>query len=188
MAVEDEAIVELLWTRDETGLRLAGEKYGSLCRGLARRLTGSAEDGEECWSDALLRLWNSVPPERPKYLRAYLLKLTRGIAIDRLRASGAEKRGGGELPLLLEELGDCLSGGPAPEGEALARALGEAVSRFLEGQPKRDRALFLRRYFRGESVGDLAREFGMKENSVSVSLRRTRLKLRERLEKEGYLS
>ena len=186
--MEDDAIVALLWDRDERGLSRAGEKYGPLCRGLARRLLGSPEDGEECWSDALLRLWNSVPPERPRSLRAYLLKITRGLALDRLRAETAAKRGGGEGRLLLEELEEVLPGGPAPEGEAMAKALGEAVSRFLEGQSKRDRALFLRRYFHGEAVGDLARDFGMRENSVSVTLRRTRLRLREYLEKEGYLS
>ncbi len=186
--MEDEAIVGLLWKREEAGLREAGAKYGGLCTGLARRLLGSAEDGEECWSDALLRLWNAVPPERPLHLRAYLLKLTRNVAIDRLRSMTAEKRGGGELPLLLEELGDCVPGGPDAEDEVLGRELGAAVSRFLERQPRRDRVLFLRRYFHGEAVGDLAREYGMKENSVSVCLRRTRLKLRAYLEKEGFLS
>ena len=186
--MEDEAIIEALWARDESGLRGAGEKYGPLCRGLARRLLGTPEDGEECWSDALMRLWNSVPPARPRHLRAYLLKITRSLALDRLRAWGAEKRGGGELPLLLGELEDCFPGAPGAEGEVFARELGAAVSRFLAGQPKRDRALFLRRYFHGETVGELAKEYGMKENSVSVALRRTRLRLREYLEKEGYLS
>ena len=185
--MEDEAIIQALWARDEAGLSRAGEKYGPLCRGLARRLLGSPEDGEECWSDALLRLWNAVPPERPRYLRAYLLKLTRSLAIDRLRARTAEKRGGGEGPLLLGELEEVWPGGSAPEGEVFARALGEAVSRFLESEPKRERALFLRRYFCGETVGALARDFGMKENSVSVCLRRTRLRLKAYLEKEGYL-
>ena len=186
--MEDKVIVEALWAREEAGLRAAGEKYGALCLALARRLLGNAEDGEECWSDALLRLWNAVPPERPLHLRAYLLKLTRGVAIDRLRARTAEKRGGGELPMLLEELGDCVPGGPGAEDELLGRELGAAVSRFLETLPKRDRALFLRRYFHGEAVGDLARAYGMKENGVSVCLRRARLKLRAYLEKEGYLS
>ena len=185
--MEDGAIIDLLWARQEAGLGEAGAKYAGLCTGLARRLLGSPEDAEECWSDALLRLWNAVPPERPRHLRAYLLKITRGLALDRLRAETAEKRGGGELPLLLGELEEVLPGGAAPEGEALARELGAAVSRFLAGETRRDRGLFLRRYFHGEAVGDLAREYGMRENSVSVCLRRTRLKLRAFLEKEGYL-
>ena len=186
--LEDREIVDLLWQREEAGLRAAGEKYGDACVGLARRLLGSVEDGEECWSDALLRLWNAVPPERPDHLRAYLEKLTRRLAIDRLRAASAGKRGGGEYPLLLEELGDCVPGSPGAEGEVLGRELGAAVGRFLKTQPRRDRILFLRRYFHGEAVGDLAKRFGMKENSVSAALRRIRLRLRRFLEKEGYLS
>lgn len=185
--MEDETIIELLWQRQEGALERAGEKYGVACSALALRLLGSPQDAEECWNDALLRLWNAVPPERPRHLRAYLLKLTRGLAIDRLRARGAEKRGGGTLPLLLEELGDCVPGSPGPEGELFTRALGEAVSRFLAAQSRQDRQLFLRRYFYGDPLGELARTLGMKENSAAVRLRRLRLRLRAFLEKEGYL-
>jgi RNA polymerase sigma-70 factor (ECF subfamily) len=185
--VEDEDILRLLWQRDETGLREAGAKYGPLCRGLAERVLGSPEDGEECWSDALLTLWNTVPPERPRHLRAYLLKLTRSRAIDRLRAARAAKRGGGEGPLLLEELEECLPGSPGAEGEVLARELGEAVSRFLRRESPTDRSLFLRRYFYGESNAALARDLGIKENTVAVRLRRIRARLRAALEREGFL-
>lgn len=185
--MEDERIIRLLWERDEKGLREAGEKYGSLCRSLAERILGSPEDSEECWGDVLLRLWNAVPPERPACLRAWLLKLTRGISIDRLRAARAEKRGGGEYPLLLEELGDLVPGSPGAEGDVLARELGEAVSRFLRKQSPEDRSLFLRRYFYGERVTALALAFGMKENSVSVRLGRIRARLRSELEKEGLI-
>ena len=185
--MEDEGIIALLWARDEAGLRAAGEKYGPVCRALAARILGSPEDGEECWSDALLRLWNAVPPEKPAHLRAWLLKLTRGIAIDRLRAARAEKRGGGELPLLLEELGDCIPGGPGAESEVLSRELGEAVNRFLRAQVPEDRSLFLRRYFYGESVAGLSEALGMRRNTVSARLHRIRARLRTWLEKEGLI-
>ena len=150
-------------------------------------MLGSAPDAEECWNDALLRAWNAIPPERPAQFRAWLLKLTRRLAIDRYRAMTAEKRGGGELPLVLEELSECVSGSPAAEDDAMARALGAAVSRFLRGLPERERSIFLRRCFYAEANRDIARSLGMRENAVAVSLRRTRGKLRTYLTKEGFL-
>ena len=185
--MEDRAIIALLRERDEAGLRAAGEAYGAYCRRLAENLLGSGEDAEECWSDALLRLWNAVPPEEPRSLRAYLLKLTRAAAIDRLRAEKAQKRGGGSMPLLLDELAECLPGGSDAESEVLARALGEAVGRWLRNLPARDRALFVGRYFRGDAPEDLARRLGMRANTVSAALGRCRRRLRAYLEKEGFI-
>ena len=184
--MEDRAIIALLLERDEAGLRAAEEKYGPCCRSLAKNLLGGSEDAEECWSDALLRLWNAVPPEEPRSLRAYLLKLTRAAAIDRLRSERAQKRGGGAVPLLLDELHDCLPGGGDAESETLKRELGEAVGRWLRTPSRRDRALFVRRYFYGEGTGELAKRFGMGGNAVSAALRRCRLRLRAYLEKEGF--
>ena len=184
--MEDTNIVELLWQRDESGLRAAGDKYGAFCSALAANLLGSRESAEECWSDALLRLWNTVPPERPVHLRAYLAKLTRSTAIDRLRSETAEKRGGGETAALLDELAECVSGTEDAESEAFSRALGEEISRFLKKLPARQSQLFVRRYCYGDPVSVLAKHFGMKPNSVTVSLLRTRAALRSYLEKEGY--
>ena len=185
--MEDCGILALFYARDEAALREAEAKYGAVCRAAAKNILGSDADAEECFSDALLRAWNAIPPEKPEHLRAYLLKLTRGVAIDRLRASGAAKRGGGELPLVLDELAEVLPGGHDVEDEALTRALGEAVSRFLKTLPQRDRIIFVRRCFMVESQKDIARSLGMRENSVAVTLRRTRLKLRAHLTKEGFL-
>ena len=182
----DHEIVALLWRRDESALRACEEKCGAACRALARNLLGSGEDAEECWNDALLRLWNAVPPERPLRLGAYLAKLTRGVAIDRLRMERAEKRGGGELPLLLDELAECVSGAESAESEALSRELGAAIGAYLRTLPQTKRALFVGRYFRGESVAELARRCGMRENSVNAALRRIRQGLRSYLEQEGF--
>lgn len=185
--MEDSEILALFEARDETALRELDASFGALCRSVARNILGGDADAEECFNDALLRAWNAIPPERPERLRAYLLKLTRGVAIDRLRAAGAAKRGGGELTLVLDELAEVLPGGSGAEDEALTRALGEAVSRFLRTLPQRDRAVFIRRCFMVEAQKDVARSLGMRENTVAVSLRRTRQKLRAYLTKEGFL-
>ena len=185
--MEDAEILALFFRREETALRETDGRHGGACRAVAERMLGSAADAEECWNDALLRAWNAIPPERPLHLRAYLMKLTRRLAIDRLRAETAEKRGGGELPLVLEELAECIPGGDGAEDAAVTKALGEAVSRFLQPLPAREREIFVRRCFRVEPNRDIARALGMRENAVAVSLRRTRQKLRAYLEKEGFL-
>ena len=184
--MDEKEILALLEARSETALRHTSERYGAYCRALARNLLGSEQDAEECINDALLRLWNAVPPARPENLRAYLAKTTRALAIDRLRAAGAAKRGGSQARLALDELAECVSGGTDAEDEAMARALGEAVDRFLRGQAARERAIFLRRYFFAESNAEIARRFGMKENSVAAVLSRLRRRLRTELEKEGF--
>ena len=185
--MEDREILALFNRREESALREADACHGPACRALAKNLLGSEADAEECWNDALLRAWNAIPPEQPVHLRAYLLKLTRRIAIDRFRAASAEKRGGGQLPLVLEELAECVPGGSGAEDAAMTKALGEAVSRFLSALPERERAVFVRRCFHVQSNQEIARALGMRENTVAVSLRRTRARLRAYLTKEGFL-
>ena len=113
--MEDREIVELYWQRKEEALAESQGKYGGLCRSVALGVLGSPEDAEEAFSDALLRAWNSIPPNRPAYLDAYLAKLCRRAAIDRLRHDRAGKRWGGEAALALEELEDCVPGGGGAE-------------------------------------------------------------------------
>ena len=185
--MENDPTVALFLERDENGLREAETRHGAACRALAKNMLGNAADAEECWNDALWRAWNAIPPERPQHLRAYLLKLTRRLAIDRLRAGAAEKRGGGELPLVLEELAECLPGGEGAEDAALTKALGEAVNRFLLTLPERERTIFVRRCFSAENNRRIALALGMRENTVAVTLRRIRQKLRTYLEKEGFI-
>ena len=185
--MEDRALIELFWRRDEEALAQTAQTHGAYCRTIANNLLGSYEDAEECWSDALLRAWNAIPPERPLHFRAYLARLTRASAIDRLRSETAQKRGGGAYREILDELSECLPGGESAEETVSARELGEAVSRFLRTLPRREREIFVRRCFHGEAAREIADSLGMRENSVSVSLRRTRQKLREALKKEGYI-
>ena len=185
--MNDEALLALFFRRDERALSETAEAHGKACRAIANNLLGSAEDAEECWNDALFRAWNAIPPERPLRLRAYLAKLTRAAAIDRLRERNAAKRGGGAYALILDELAECVPGGENPADAAETKALGEAVSRFLRTLPQREREIFIRRCFYGDAPGEIARRLGMRANSVAVSLRRTRQKMRAALKKEGMI-
>ena len=184
--MEDHAIIDLYWSRDPEAIRRTGEKYGGYCRTIARNILADRRDAEECDNDTWLSAWNAMPEDRPSLLAQYLGKITRNLAFDRWRAGRAEKRGGGELPLVLEELAECVS--PADTLQAVEAAeLEAAVNRFLRALPERERGVFLRRYWFTEPMADVARRYGMRETTVRTSLFRTREKLRRHLEKEGFL-
>ena len=182
--MEDTEIVELYWARDERAIEESERKYGALCRSVALRVLESVEDSEECVSDTWLRSWNVIPPRRPTLLGAFLARITRNLALDRWRASRAEKRGGGETALALEELEDCVSG-ESLEGELERQALLRALNAFLRSLPKGDRRLFLRRYWSVETLESLARAEGQSVTAVHRRLRRLRERLAEHLRKEG---
>ena len=183
----DDEIIRLLEVRREDGLTALSEQYGAYCRQIALRLTEQPEDAEEIVNDVWLRVWESVPPQRPDSLRHYLAKLTRNLAFDRIRSQNAEKRGGTELPLVLEELENCLPAGETPESSLSAKELGEAINRFLDRQPRRTQDIFLRRYFYAETVSEIARRYRMREDNVRLTLSRARAKLKTYLKHGGYL-
>lgn len=183
--MDDRQIIELYWAREESAVSETERKYGPYCRSVAVNILGSMQDAEECVSDAWLGAWNSIPPQRPASLRAYLGRLVRNAALSLCRRSRAQKRGGG-MEVLLSELGDCAGSRPSPEEEFDAGRLGEDISRWLRGLDGAKRRLFLRRYWLGESVGELARECRCTPNALAVRLRRLRLELKDFLEQEGY--
>jgi len=185
--MNDQQIIDLYWRRSEDAVRETEAKYGPYCRTVAGNILADRLDAEECVSDARLRAWNAMPPHRPNKLRLFLGKLTRSAACDALLSRTARKRGGGEYPAALEELGECVPSVPGADREVEDRELERMVDRFLHTLPERDCSVFLRRYWYVEPVERIAARYGMKENTVKTSLFRTRRKLRTYLEKEGIL-
>ena len=185
---EDERIVGLYLSRTERAIDETAAKYGRYCRSIAYSLLGNEEDAEECVNDAYLAAWNSIPPNEPKVLSAYLGKITRRIAVDRLRRKRAEKRGGGEYEVLLSELEECLSdsaeGLPYDECETERRR--GVLNAFLASLDADDRRVFLARYFYGERIVSIAKRFGYSESKVKSMLFRMREKLKRHLSEEGY--
>lgn len=114
--MDDETIVELCWKRDASAISATDAAYGAYCRALAFRILGSREDAEECANDTWVRLWNAIPPQRPRSLRMFAAKIARNLAFHRCEARTAAKRGGGELPLVLDELAECLPDAQSVEG------------------------------------------------------------------------
>ena len=181
----DAAIVALYWMRDERALEESRKKYGGWCLAAAENILSSREDAEECVNDALFRAWRSIPPDKPAYLGAFLASVTRRLALDRYRAETADKRGGGEVRLCLDELAEIA--GSSEEWEPETRAgLRDALNRWLGAQSPPARRIFLLRYWYAYSLRDAARLAGTSVGAAKMSLGRSKKRLRAFLEKEGF--
>ncbi len=183
--MEDREIIALYNARSENAIVATDEQYGDYCRSIAMRILHDELDTEECVSDTYWHVWNTIPPQVPACLRVFLGKITRNLSLDRYEKRTAQKRGGGEVPLLLDELADCVPTTENSDTQTEAIVIRDTLDRFLEQLPERERWLFLRRYWYADSIEDLARAADMHENHVYVVLHRIRKKLKTALEKEG---
>ncbi len=184
--MEDERIVALYWERSEAAITETAAKYGSYLSSISFHILNNHEDAGECVNDTYHAAWNAMPPHRPAILSAFLGKLTRRISINRWRAYNADKRGGGELPLALDELANCVSGSEGVESELERHELIHMINVFLDSLPDIERCVFLRRYWFLDPIHDIALRFRFSQSKVSSMLHRTRSKLRTLLEQEGY--
>lgn len=184
--MDDLAIVQLYFDRSETAITETDKKYGPYCYTIAYNILANKEDAEESVSDTYLAAWNAMPPRRPSILSTFLGKITRRLSIDRWRTRTAYKRGGGEIPLALDELSECVSGGETPEQTLMRRQMALAFNRFLQALPETERSVFLCRYWYLDPIADIAAHFGFTESKVNSMLHRTRAKLRTMLQKEGW--
>lgn len=179
--MEDQEIVALYWARNQQAIAESQQKYGAFCATLARNILSIPQDAEECVNDTWHRAWDTIPPQRPGNLRAYLGKIVRNLSIDRWRHNKAQKRGDG-MDVMLSELEGCLSGGPAPEQELENREITAAIQGWLDTLSREERAIFLRRYWYGTPVGELAKSWGCSPNGMSQRLFKLRNRLKRYLE------
>lgn len=182
--MQDAQIVELYWKRAETAISASGEKYGAMLKRISFNILSSHEDSEECVDDAYMNAWNTIPPQRPQSLGAYLGRIVRNLSINRWHENHAQKRYCGAQELL-SELSDCIPSTKTVEGELEAAELSQRIRAWLALLSVDDRVLFLRRYWYGDSLKVLAQECQSSENKLAGRLYRLRTKLKTTLEREG---
>lgn len=183
--MNDSEILDLYFARSEQAIAQTDAKYGPYCFSIANHILSNPSDAEESVNDTWLTAWNAIPPTRPQRLGTFLGRLTRNLAIDRLRRNTAGKRGSGETQVLLDELEECVSGTESPETELLHKELSAALNRFLHQLPEQDRAVFLLRYYHSHAHLEIAQKTGLSSNQVKYILKRTRTALAAALKKEG---
>ena len=186
--MQDEEILDLYRDRDENAITATAEKYGAYCHVIAFNILNSHEDAEECVNDTWLGAWNSIPPQRPNRLSAYLGRITRNLSLNRYQQYNAEKRGFGQTALALSELEDCLPARDTPEQAVEQQVLVQAINQFLYAQPARKRNIFIRRYWYLTPIREIAKAYGMTESKTASLLFRMRKELKTHLEREGIIA
>ena len=183
--MEDQGIVALFFDRSEQAIVEMDKKYGSYCYTIAYNILASREDSEESVSDTYFSAWNTIPPRKPTLLQAFLGKIARHISIDRWRKQSAQKRGGKEIILALEELGECVDT-RGMDAEITQRELTRILNSFLVSLSETERNVFLCRYWYMDSIETIEKITGFSQSKVTSMLHRTRGKLRKKLGEEGY--
>ena len=179
--MDDNGIIELFWQRSEDALAECGNKFGGYCRTIARNILYNDGDADECVNDTWLRAWNAIPPARPTMLRAFLGKIARNLALDRVDAARSQKRGGDNVEIALEELADI----PAPETDD--EEIAQTINGFLRSESAENADIFVKRYWYLHSVKEIAAEYVYKENKIASLLFRMRGRLKQKLESEGLM-
>ncbi len=180
--MEDSKIIELYFQRAETAIVETKNKYGPYCTAIAYNILASFEDAEECVADMYLKLWESIPPNRPQRLKGYAGRITHNLAINRYRANKARKRG--QLPQVLAELQ--VASLEEPQDVMERKQLAACISEFVRGLPPQKQKIFVLRYWYYESIPAIGDTMGLKPERVKTELYRMRRKLKAFLEKEGF--
>ena len=183
--MDDKAIIDLFFARDENAIAQTDKKYGSLLRYVALNILGSREDAEDCVNDVLLALWNNIPPESPADFSAYVGKAVRNRSLGLLRDRASQKRGGG-ITVLGEEYLATIDDGSDLLSELEARRLGKVISEFLRHVGEDNKDVFVMRYYLGMSFDQITQKTGFSLGKVKMSLARTKKKLEAELRKEGF--
>lgn len=183
--MEDQKIVALYLERNEAAIEATKQKYGDHCFKIARNILTLPQDAEECVNDMYHHAWDSIPPNRPENLGAWLSRVVRNLALNLWNKNHTQKRYSG-LTELLDEMEECIPSANLVEQEVEERELTVFLNKWLSSLSKEDRILFLRRYWNGETLKSLEEEYHMSHGKMAKRMYQLRLSLKETLEKEGY--
>lgn len=180
----DTYLTELFWDKNENAIKMANEKYRKLIFSTILTILGNREESEECLNDVYMKLWSSIPPQRPVSFRAYAVKIARNAAIGRLKALGAQKRNCGAVAYSLEALGDAV---PAQscEDEEKSRLIGQIIEKYLDSSDDKTMYIFMKRYYFGVSIDEIARSMKCSRSSVNQYIKKIKTELKARLAEGG---
>lgn len=184
--MDDNLIIELFSKRNEQAIFETSKKYSKLCHKLSYQIVGDDSDAQECVNDTLLTIWNSIPPDSPDSLSAYICKIARNLSLKKYRSNTAKKRNC-FYNTSIEEIGDCIASSFSVESKVDADALTQSINEFLETLKPLDRKLFVQRYWFCMDIPEIAQNINKSENYVSVHLHRTKVRLKKYLSKEELL-
>ncbi len=184
--MQDKYIIELYWNRDQKAIGETDKAYGRFCRSIAYNLLGIREDAEEVTQDGYMQAWMNIPPTRPESLKTWLAKIIRNLSINLWKKNHAQKRYSG-MDVILDELGECIPSRESVEEEIDNLELGRIISKWLNSLDAEDRLIFVRRYFMGDNLRDIAHISTLNEKQLASRMFKLRNQLKNELESEGIL-
>lgn len=184
-SLEDQLITQLFYNRSEQAIKSLSEKYGRLCKTISYKILRNDQDAEECVNDTYLVAWNTIPPQRPDPLSAYICRITRNVSLKKYRSNTAEKRNS-YYDVTLEEISECFKGKEQVEDNFEVNELSECINQFLDTIKPIDRVIFMERYWFCYEISEITKNLGLSKNYVNVHLHRTKEKLKKHLNLEGY--
>lgn len=185
--MNDQQIIELYMERSEKAVSETYDKYSAYCNSISFSILQNSEDAEECVNDTFQKAWESIPPNRPSNLKAFLGKIARNISLNRLKHSKTQKRGSGQIDVLLSELEECISDKFSVENEVDSKQLSQSINAFLESLTAEKRKIFVSRYWYARSIREISAQYNISEEKIKSILFRLRKQLKSHLEKEGMI-
>ena len=182
--MDDKQIIELYFERNEQAIKETQNKYGAFCHRIAMNILGIYEDAEECVNDTYYSVWKQIPPTVPEVFKVYLGRITRNLSISRFRAMRAKKRYS-SMEIMLSELSDCVPSSSNVEQTIEVIQLSDYISEWLDSLQEEDCALFVRRYWFGDEVQELAKKCGITAAKMAQRMLRLRKSLKAALEQKG---
>ncbi len=185
ISLDDKEIIDLYWKRSEDAIIETDKKYRTSCINIARNILDDISDSEECLNDTYLTSWNSMPTKRPEFLNAFLFRIIKNHALNRLRYLTSEKRKqNNSLPF--DELEECINGKSDTEEEFDESELASAINEFVESLDNGKRYIFIRRYWYLDSQSQIAEQCSVKEENIKTILARIRKSLKKFLNERGF--
>ncbi|MBQ7132396.1 MAG: sigma-70 family RNA polymerase sigma factor [Oscillospiraceae bacterium] len=185
--MNDKQIIQMYWQRNENAITETLKIYGNLCKNTASRILSTPEDIDECINDALLQVWNSIPPTKPLNFAAFIATITRNTALNKYNHIKRQKRSSNQVQLIYDEISDCIHTSEDIESEVNARMLTDALDKFLDTLSDDAQTIFVQRYVLMLSISEIAKLYNYTESKVKVTLLRTRKNLRKYLKQEGWI-
>ena len=180
--MNDKKIIELLFARSQSALTHLQSRFGKYCHSIAYNVLGNDFDAQECVNDTYMRVWDSIPPNKPKDLSVYIGRIARNVSLNRKKQNNAGKRNS-SADLAIDELEEMICDRSMDFSDGVF--IKQALNSFLENLSTKDRRIFIQRYWYAYSIKEIAESAGIEENNVRVKLHRLRDDLKKHLEKEG---
>ena len=180
--LSDEEIIALYWERNENAIKHTDYKYRAYLLKVAYNILKDMQDCEECLNDTYLSAWNTIPPERPYLLKAFLAAIIRNQSLMVGRRQKAQKRAAMSQAVSLSDLEDVLA--DARETDDV-RMLAMVIEAYIASLDKDQRYIFLGRYYFGKSIDDIANEMGVSRSKISKQIAYIKQSLKQKLAEEG---